>query len=43
MMVQAMYIFINNEVIKAWHLRDIMQEEITSILDNLEESIITKN
>ena len=32
-----------NEVIKAWNLRDMMQEEIIILLDNLEEAIITKN
>lgn len=32
-----------NEVIKAWNLRDMMQEEIIKVLDNLEEAIITKN
>ena len=32
-----------NEVIKAWNIRDMMQEEVVNILDNLEEAIITKN
>jgi len=32
-----------NEVIKAWNLRDMMQEEIVKVLDNLEEAVITKN
>jgi hypothetical protein len=32
-----------NEVINAWNLRDMMQEEIIKVLDNLEEAVITKN
>jgi hypothetical protein len=32
-----------NEIIKAWNIRDMMQQEIKNILDNLEDAIITKN
>jgi hypothetical protein len=41
--MQALLNFGINEVIKAWNLRDIMQQQIVNILDNLEEGIITKN
>jgi hypothetical protein len=44
--IAVMQVLLNfgiNEVIKAWNLRDIMQQQIVNILDNLEEAIITKN
>ena len=44
--IAVMQVILNfgiNEVIKAWNLRDIMQQQIVNILDNLEEAIITKN
>lgn len=42
-LMQALLNFGINEVIKAWNLRDIMQQQMMNILDNLEEAIITKN
>lgn len=44
--IAVMQVLLNfgiNEVIKAWNLRDIMQQQMLNILDNLEEAIITKN
>jgi hypothetical protein len=41
--MQALLNFGIKEIIKAWNLRDVMQQEIVNILDNLEEAIITKN
>jgi len=41
--IQYLLDFGQIEILKAWNVRDITQKELINILENLEESIITRN